>query len=67
MTITGAPNAMPGHLQRVGYDVGQVLDFRDLVVVGQDHRAALGFERPDFGNEVRRGDPRRFALHVRSP
>ena len=37
---------LAGEPERVADEVGQVLDLGHLVVVGQDHRAALGCERP---------------------
>ena len=39
-------------LQRVAGEVGDVLDLGHLVVVGQDHRVALGREGADLGAEA---------------
>src|SRR5260370_26925052 len=39
------------HLQRVGYDVGEVLNLRPLVIVGEDRGAAFGLKRADLNLE----------------
>ena len=57
------------HLERVGHDVGQILDRRNLVVVRQDGRVALGLERLDFRDQVRGHrrtyDARRIGIRTR--
>ena len=44
----------PGHLQRVGQDIGQVLDFRPLIVVRENRGVPLGFEGTDFRDQIMR-------------
>src|SRR2546422_910086 len=56
------------HLQRVGDDVGEVLDLRTLVIVGEDGRPAFQLERADLGQKGRGGcgggpDHRRHCSH----
>ena len=42
----------PGHLQRVGHDVGEVLDFRTLIVMCENGGVVRGAELVDLRKEV---------------
>src|SRR2546428_10237550 len=58
----------PRHVQGVGDDVGQVLDLRTLIIVGENGRAPYQLERANLGREGRGGgiagrDHRRHCSH----
>ena len=57
-----------GHLERVGHEVGEVLDLGDLIVVREDGGAAGGTQLVDLGDEIawsrcRGGDAHRYSSH----
>ena len=50
--VVGVGGRLAREPERVAHEVGDVLDLGHLVVVGEDHRVALGGERTHLGSRA---------------